>query len=423
MLAASAAASSFGGRAYAAGDSGTIRPFRYHAADTQLAELRRRIQATRWPDRETVNDDSQGIPLATMQALAAYWAEGYSWRKIEAQLNSYPQFITEIDGLDVHFLHIRSRHADALPLIDTHGWPGSVIEQLKIIDLLTNPTAHGAPPADAFHLVIPSLPGFGFSGKPTGTGWGPERTAQAWATLMIRLGYNRFAAQGGDLGAVVAQAMAKQAPPGLLGIHINFPAAVPPQIFKATQAGDPAPAGLNQEELQAFNSLSILFKKRRAYASLMGTRPQTLYGFSDSPVALAAYMLDHGDGWGQPAATITSALTGRAVHGVSAGSLNRDDLLDCITHYWLTNTGVSAARFYWESRTSYYLASGISIPVAVSAFPGENYQVPRSWAESAYSNLIYYNRPEKGGHFAAWEQPSLFAEELRAGLRTLRARL
>ncbi|WP_395408623.1 epoxide hydrolase family protein [Pseudoduganella sp. UC29_106] len=416
----SSVAAAMGGTAYGQSTTSAIRPFQFHAPEAQLSELKRRIKTTRWPERETVADDSQGIPLATMQALAQYWAGAYDWRKCENRLNAYPQFVTGIDGLDIHFMHIRSKHANAMPLIVTHGWPGSVLEQLKIIDLLTNPTAHDASPSDAFHLVIPSLPGYGFSAKPGKTGWGPERTALAWVVLMKRLGYDRFAAQGGDLGSVVSQAMAVQAPPELIGIHINFPSAVPPQILMAAQNGDPAPAGLDEEEKRAYASLSIQFKKRRAYSAFMATRPQTLYGLADSPVGLASYLLDHGDGWGQPAATITSALAGHDVGGYSAGTLTRDDLLDGITLYWLTNTGVSAARFYWESHTNLYLAPGIKTPVAVSAFPGEIYQVPRRWAETAYPNLIYYGHPDKGGHFAAWEQPELFSEEVRAGLRPLR---
>ncbi|MBV8125700.1 MAG: alpha/beta fold hydrolase, partial [Paucibacter sp.] len=303
------------------------------------------------------------------------------------------------------------------------GWPGSVIEQLKIIDPLTNPTAHGGDAADAFHLVIPSLPGYGFSARPTTTGWGPERTARAWVTLMKRLGYDKFAAQGGDLGGVVSNTMAKQAPPELLGIHVNFPAAIPTTLLKLMLAGDPAPAGLGVDEQKAFDTYSLVVKKRRAYAAFMATRPQTLYGLTDSPIALAAWMLDHGDGWAQPASSITSALSGKTVDGHPAGDLSRDDLLDCITHYWLTNTGVSTARFYWESHGNFYAANDIAVPAAISAFPGENYQAPRSWVESAYKNVIYYNRPEVGGHFAAWEQPELFAREVRAGLRPLRDKL
>ncbi|WP_267221303.1 epoxide hydrolase family protein [Dyella silvae] len=404
----------------AGADGAAIRPFRVQFPESDLTDLRRRILSTRWPERETVADDSQGVQLAVMQELARYWATDYDWRKCESRLNALPQFLTEIDGLDIHFIHVRSKHEHAMPLIVTHGWPGSVIEQLKIIEPLTNPTAHGGKASDAFHLIIPSLPGYGFSGKPTSTGWGPERTARAWVTLMKRLGYAHFAAQGGDLGAVVANTMAKQAPPELRGIHVNFPATVPPDILKLLQAGEPTPSGLSDEERRAYEELSILIKKRRAYAVEMGTRPQTLYGFADSPIALAAWMLDHGDGWGQPAAPIISALLGHAINGHDAGAVTRDDVIDNLTLYWLTNTGVSASRFYWESHTNFYVAQDISTPAAVSVFPGENYEAPRSWSERAYRHLIYYNRVKEGGHFAAWEQPQLFAQEVRAGLRPLR---
>ncbi|MDN7590007.1 epoxide hydrolase family protein [Burkholderia seminalis] len=398
-----------------------ISRLRVQVPEALLVELRRRIRATRWPERETVDDDSQGVQLATLQGLAHHWATNYDWRKCEATLNAFPQFVTEIDGLDIHFMHVRSKHDNALPLIVTHGWPGSIIEQLKIIDPLVNPTAYGASASDAFHLVIPSLPGYGFSGKPTTTGWGPERTARAWVTLMQRLGYPKFASQGGDLGGIVSNVMAKQAPPGLLGVHVNFPAAVPPDILKAIQSGSPPPAGLSSNEKLAYEQLSVNFKKRRAYAFEMATRPQSLYGLADSPVALAGWLLDHGDGYGQPAAPITSAVLGRAVNGHPAGAITRDDVLDNITLYWLTNTGVSAARFYWETaHFNYLLAADVSVPAAVSAFPGENYQAPRSWTEQAYHDLIYYNRPDQGGHFAAWEQPLLLAQEVRAGLRPLR---
>jgi pimeloyl-ACP methyl ester carboxylesterase len=403
----------------AGGDKTAIRPLRVHVPESQLIDLRRRIKATRWPDRETVTDDSQGVPLAMIQELARHWSTDYDWRKCEAKLNSYPNFVTEIDGLDMHFIHVRSKHENAMPLIVTHGWPGSVIEQLKIIEPLTNPTAYGASASDAFHLVIPSLPGYGFSGKPTTTGWGPERTARAWVVLMKRLGYEKFAAQGGDLGGVVCNVMAKQAPPELLGIHTNFPATIPPEIVKALQIGSPAPASLSDDERHAYEQLSNL-SKRRAYALEQGTRPQTLYGLSDSPTALASWLLDHPDGYGQPAAALTSAVLGRTINGYSAGELTRDDVLDDITLYWVTNTGVSAARLYWESHFNFYAAADVSVPAAMSAFPGENYQAPRSWSERAYQNLIYYNKPEKGGHFAAWEQPKIFAAEVREGLRSLR---
>jgi pimeloyl-ACP methyl ester carboxylesterase len=397
-----------------------IRPFRINIPQSALADLRKRIKATRWPDKETVADDSQGVPLATMQELARYWADGYDWRKVEARLNALPQFITEIDGVDIHFIHVRSRHENALPLIVTHGWPGSIIEQLKIIDPLSNPTAHGGSASDAFHLVIPSMPGYGFSGKPTTTGWDPARIARAWVVLMKRLGYTQFVAQGGDWGSPVTNEMGKLAPPELLGIHVNLPGTVPPEIFKAIQAGDPAPAGLADDERRAFEEIKVSFGKRRAYAAFMATRPQTLYGIADSPVGLAAWMIDHGDGWGQPAVPITSAILGRPVNGHAAENLTRDDVLDDITLYWLTNTGVSSGRLYWENKTNLYLAANVSIPAAVSVFPGENYEAPRSWAERAYPKLIYYNRVADGGHYAAWEQPTLFAQEVRAAFRPLR---
>jgi pimeloyl-ACP methyl ester carboxylesterase len=400
-------------------DKTAIRPFRVNVSEAQLRDLRRRIKATNWPERETVTDESQGVQLATMQELARYWASDYDWRKCEAKLNALPQFITEIDGLDIHFIHVRSKHENTLPLIVTHGWPGSIIEQLKIIDPLTNPTAHGASASDAFHLVIPSLPGYGFSAKPGSTGWGPDRTALAWVALMKRLGYTQFVSQGGDLGAGVCTLMAKQAPPELLGIHTNFPGTIPPDIAKALQCGDSAPSGLSADEKRAYEQLQILFAKRRAYAQMMGTRPQTLYGLADSPVGLAAWLFDHGDGYGQPAA-ITSAVLGRTINGHPAGDLTRDDVLDDFTLYWLTNTAVSAARFYWESHINLYNAANVTIPAAVSVFPGENYQAPRSWAERAYHKLIYYNTVHEGGHYAAWEQPQLFSEEVRAGFRPLR---
>jgi pimeloyl-ACP methyl ester carboxylesterase len=401
-----------------AGDA--IRPFRIDVPEEVLIDLRRRLAATRWPDRETVADDSQGVPLATMQDLARYWATDYDWRKVEARLNALPQFMTEIDGLDIHFIHVRSKHENALPLIVTHGWPGSIIEQLKIINPLTNPTAHGASASDAFHVVIPSLPGYGFSGKPITTGWGPERTARAWVVLMKRLGYAQFVSQGGDLGAGVCTVMAKPAPPELLGIHTNFPGTIPPDIAKALQCGDPPPAGLSADERRAYEQLKNLFTKKRAYAQMMGTRPQTLYGLADSPVGLAAWLFDHGDGYGQPAAAITSAVLGRTINGHPAGDLTRDDILDDFTLYWLTNTAISTARFYWESHINLYNAANVSIPAAVSVFPGENYEAPRSWAERAYHKLIYYNRVAEGGHYAAWEQPLLFSEEVRAAFRPLR---
>jgi pimeloyl-ACP methyl ester carboxylesterase len=423
LLAASTAPRAAGTGSAQAGEGPqdtALRPFRINVPEEALVDLRRRLAATRWPDRETVTDDSQGAQLATMQELARYWQTNYDWRKVEARLNALPQFITKIDGLDIHFIHVRSKHENALPVIITHGWPGSVIEQLKIIDPLANPTAHGADASDAFHLVIPSLPGFSFSAKPTATGWDPVRTARAWGVLMKRLGYTRFVAQGGDLGAGVCTAMAKQAPPELMGIHTNFPGTIPSDIAKALQCGDPPPAGLSADERRAYGQLTVLFAKRRAYASMMATRPQTLYGLADSPVNLAAWMIDHGDGYAQPAAAVTSALAGRTIDGHPAGDLTRDDLLDDITLYWVTNTGVSAARFYWESHINLYNAADVSIPAAVTVFPGENYQAPRSWAERAYHKLIYFNEVDKGGHYAAWEQPQLFSAELRAAFRPLR---
>jgi pimeloyl-ACP methyl ester carboxylesterase len=399
-----------------AGDGGAIRRFTFHVPQAEIDELRRRIAATRWPEKETVADSSQGVPLATMEDLARYWATDYDWRKAEAKLNALPQFITEIDGLDIHFIHVRSRHQNALPLIINHGWPGSVLEQIKLIGPLTDPTAHGGKAEDAFDVVIPSMPGYGFSGKPTGTGWGPERMARAWAELMKRLGYTRYVAQGGDWGAFVVDQMGLQAPAGLLGIHTNMPATVPADVDKALLAGGPAPSGLSADEQRAYEQLVRTFKQVD-YARLMGSRPQTLYGIADSPVGLAAWLLDHNDADGQPAAAVASALNRAAS---ATGELTRDEILDNITLYWLTNTGVSASRLYWEYKGGFFNAKGVAIPVAVTVFPGEQYEAPRSWTERAYPKLVYYNRAEKGGHFAAWEQPKLFSAELREAFRPLR---
>jgi pimeloyl-ACP methyl ester carboxylesterase len=393
-------------------DKNAIHSFHVKVPEAELTDLRRRINATKWPERETVADATQGIQLATIQALARYWGTDYNWRKIEAKLSALPQFNTEIDGLDVHFIHIRSKHENALPLIVTHGWPGSIIEQLKIIDPLTNPTAYGASASDAFHLVIPSLPGYGYSGKPTTTGWGPDRIARAWVTLMKRLGYTKFVAQGGDWGAVIVDLMGVQAPPELLGIHTNMPGVFPAEIDQAAFSGAPVPSNLSPEEQVAYERLQFVYQKGIAYGFQMGLRPQTLYGIADSPVGLAAYFLDHD--------ARSYELISRVFAGGSEG-LSRDDILDNITITWLTNTALSGARLYWEYwGKGYFNAKGVSIPVAVSVFPDELYPAPRSWTEKAYPNLIHFNRLPKGGHFAAWEQPQLLSEEVRAGFRSLR---
>jgi pimeloyl-ACP methyl ester carboxylesterase len=388
-----------------------IHPFHVNFSDVELAELRRRIKATRWPERELVIDDTQGVQLATAQKLARYWATDYDWRKVEARLNALPQFITQIDGLDIHFIHVRSKHENALPLIVTHGWPGSIIEQLKIIEPLTNPTAHGAKASDAFHMVIPSIPGYGFSGKPTTTGWDPAHIGRAWVVLMKRLGYTRFVAQGGDWGGMITDVMGTQAPPELLGIHLNWSFAVPPDIDKALQTGSPLPSDLSADERRACEQIAFVYKKGLGYALEMANRPQTLYGMADSPVGLAAWFLDHD--------ARSYEMIARAFDGQREG-LTRDDVLDNITLAWLTNTATSSSRIYWENKLSFFTPKGVAIPVAVSAFPDEICTTPRSWAERAYPKLIYYNKLEKGGHFAAWEQPDLFVAELRAGFKTLR---
>jgi len=391
-------------------DKTAIRPFRVKFSDAELTDLRSRINATRWPERETVDDDTQGVQLATMQKLATYWANEYDWRKVEARLNSHPNFITEIDGLDIHFIHVRSKHENALPIIVTHGWPGSVIEQLKIIDPLTNPTAHGGTEADAFDVVIPSMPGYGFSGKPTTPGWDPIRIANAWIALMKRLGYTRYVAQGGDWGAIITDYIGVLAPKELLGIHTNMAGAVPPEISKALQGG-PLPSDLSADEKHAFDRLDFFFKKGVGYALEMGNRPQTLYGLADSPIGLAAWILDHD--------ALSYQMMARVFDGQPEG-LTRDDILENITLYWLTNTGVSSSRLYWEFKASFLDPKQVKIPVAVSAFPDDLYQPPRSWVERAYPNLLYYNKLDKGGHFAAWEQPKLLSDDVRNAFRSVR---
>jgi len=391
-------------------DDTSIRPFTIDVPHEALDDLRRRIEATRWPERETAPDQSQGVPLATMQEFARYWATEYDWRKGEAKLKAFPHFMTEIDGMDIHFIHVRSKHEDALPLIVTHGWPGSIIEQLKIIGPLTDPTTHGASASDAFDIVIPSLPGYGYSGKPTTLGWDPIRTATAWIVLMKRLGYTRFVAQGGDWGNAVTEQMALLAPPELIGIHTNMPATVPDDVAK-TLPGGPSPPGLSADEQHAWDQLDSFYTHGLGYANEMANRPQTLYGIADSPVGLAAWMCDHD--------ASSLALIARVFDGQNEG-LTRDDILDNVTLYWLTNTAVSSARLYWQSKLAFFAPKGVAIPVGVSAFPDELYQAPRSWTEKAYPKLIHYNRLNKGGHFAAWEQPQVFSEELRATFRSLR---
>jgi pimeloyl-ACP methyl ester carboxylesterase len=419
---AQAASSADVGRPVSASREGTvqdeaIRPFKFHASEEALEDLRRRIAATKWPSSELVNDASQGVQLATTRELARYWQTDYDWRKIEERLNALPQFVTKIDGVDIHFIHVRSKQPNALPIIITHGWPGSIIEQMKIIDPLTNPTAHGGKASDAFDVVIPSLPGHGFSGKPTDLGWNPVRVAQAWIVLMNRLGYSRYVAQGGDWGNAVTEQMALLEPPGLLGIHTNMPGAVPADIAQALLSGE-QPPGLSADEHHAYDQLKFFYDNGLGYAQEMSHRPQTLYAMDDSPVGLAAWLLDHD--------ARSYELIARAFAGDEEG-LTRDDILDNITLYWLTNTAVSASRLYWETahnvptrKIAFFAPTGVQIPVAVSAFPDELYTAPRSWTERAYPKLIHYNRLAKGGHFAAWEQPEAFSEELRASFRSIR---
>jgi pimeloyl-ACP methyl ester carboxylesterase len=391
-----------------------IRPFHIHVPEAVLADLRQRIAATRWPEKETVADQSQGVQLATMQELARYWSTDYDWRKCEAKLNALPQFITEIDGVDIHFIHVRSKYKNALPMIVTHGWPGSVVEQLKIIGPLTDPVAYGGRAEDAFDLVIPSMPGYGFSGKPTTTGWDPARIARAWIVLMKRLGYNQFVAQGGDWGDAVSEQMALQAPPELLGIHVNMPATVPADVARSLQYGEPPPAGLSVDERHAYDQLDSFYKHGLGYAIEMKNRPQTLYGIMDSPVGLASWMLDHD--------ASSYALISRVFAGERQG-LTPDDILDNITLYWLTGTAISSARLYWENNLAFFEPKHVSIPVAVSVFPDEIYAAPRTWTERAYPNLIYYHRLDRGGHFAAWEEPEVFSREIRASFAPLRSGL
>jgi pimeloyl-ACP methyl ester carboxylesterase len=399
--------------AKAAVQDAAIRPFHVNFPESAMADLRQRLANTRLPEQETVSDYSQGVPLKTVKQLLQHWQTNYDWRKVEARINAVPNFITEIDGLDIHFIHVRSKHENALPLIVTHGWPGSIIEQLKIIDPLVNPTAHGGSALDAFDVVIPSMPGYGFSGKPATTGWGPERIAKAWTTLMQRLGYKHYVAQGGDWGATVTEQMGVQASPELLGIHTNMPGAIPTEIDQASFAGAPTPSGLSEEEKSTYDQL-VFFYKHVYYAFEMATRQQTLTALADSPIGLATFLLDHD--------ARSLEMIARSFDGVSEG-LTPDDFLDNVTLFWLTNTGVSSGRLYWENKLAFFSPKGIKVPVAVSVFPDELYQTPRSWAERAFPNLIHYNKLEKGGHFAAWEQPKLFTEELRTGFRSLRSAL
>jgi pimeloyl-ACP methyl ester carboxylesterase len=388
-----------------------IRPFSYHAPDDELADLKRRIAATRWPERETVDDDTQGVRVATIQKLADYWLNQHDWRKVEARINSYPNFIAEVDGLDMHFIHVKSKHEGALPLVVTHGWPGSVIEQLKIIEPLTDPTAHGGTAQDAFDVVIPSMPGYGFSGKPSTPGWGPERIAKASIELMRKLGYDRFVASGGDWGALITDFIGVEAPSELLGIHTNMAGAIPPEIDALVEKGAPPPDELSEEERYAYEHVSFFFKHGLGYALEMGNRPQTLYAIQDSPVGLAAWIIDH-DIW-----------TYRQIERVFAGEtlgLTRDDIVDNITLYWLTGTSVSSARLYWENKNAFFSPKGVKVPTVVSAFPEEICPIPKKWAEAAYPGLIYYRKHPEGAHFAAWEQPQAIVEDLRAGFRSLR---
>ncbi|MNF56749.1 hypothetical protein D3C85_816860 [compost metagenome] len=389
----------------------SIRPFEYHATQVQLDDLKNRIQNTKWPDKELVTDNTQGVPQATIQLLAKYWANDYDWRKIEKKINSYPNFITTIDGVDIHFIQVKSKHKNALPIIITHGWPGSIIEQLKIIGPLTDPTAYGGKAEDAFDVIIPSIPGYGFSGKPTELGWGPERVGKTWVTLMKRLGYQKFVAQGGDWGALITDMMGVQAAPELIAIHTNMAGAVPPAIDAAAFSGAPEPANLSTDEKKAYGQLAFFYKNGLAYAQEMGNRPQTLYAIEDSPIGLASWILDHD--------ARSLELISRTFAGKNEG-LTKDDILDNITLYWLTNTAVSSSRLYWENKLAFFAPKNVKIPVAVSAFPDEIYTTPSTWAEKAYPNLIYFNKLEKGGHFAAWEQPETFSKELRSSFKSVR---